>query len=185
MTFNLSEFEFTYDCGYPVYRQIWIKNNLPNLDAYLLRQDILATNPENGEKFIVLYVDPNNYSPVSEGGSNFTAAGKSSVLTVQLRRKGFNAKFQYPEANIGQVIKLIASKCLQDKQLLTVIDFVYPEPEDYFTGYTVREGLFIDVEISTGMLQQNFPVQAYVVPSQQYFPDGFSATFSERNHRWM
>ena len=182
---DLSEFEFTYECGYPEYRQVWIKNNLPNLGDYLLREDILATNTSTGEKFIVLYVDPNSYSPVSEGSSNFTAAGLSSVLTVALKRKGFNAKFDYPEANIGQVIKLISSKALQDKQLITVLDFVQPEPEDYFKGYTIREGLFFTVEIPTGSIQKNYPIQKYVVPSQQYFPDGFTATFTERNHRWI
>lgn len=184
MSFDISEFEFIYECGYPTFRQIWIKNNLPNLPNYDLRSDVVRSTT-SGDYYLTLFVDPNNYSPVSEGGSNFISAGKSSILNVALKRKGFNAKFFYTEANLYQVVRLIAIQALKTKELITVVDFVSPEPEDYFNGYTVRSGLFIDVKSDTGSIQINYPTQSYVVPKQQLFPGSFDAVFKERDHRWM
>ncbi len=148
-----------------------------NEDSNLnIRSDVLEQNGSN--KLLSLFVQPNEYQPLTELTSpDIRDTGSGAFLSVSKVRKGFNATFMYEETNIRICLQLLAKNCFTQKKYIKVLDYISPEPEDYFTGFTLRTGI-IRLPIShLGSVGQTAIAEKT--------PDGFSLSFVETHLRYV
>lgn len=117
--------------------------------------------PENADLFdgdnLIVSVSHTEYKPVYEGTEiEYLDGFSNTVANYSKRRYGFEVEKQDGRIALFYMLSLLRESKKPVSGIMpqtTVLDYAFPEPSDYSTGYTTREGILVMLELTGGNIK--------------------------------
>ena len=151
----MPEFNILLECPTP-YRKVCFKDNCNILASKELA--IESSLIENG--YLCLFVDPDNYQPIYEGGSSrLVTTGVGNSIEASKSRRGFSIRLDYIFNNVRIALNTINRYALNNKLFVECKDYVLPDDDiaSYVNGYTTRYGIISAPLTTTGSISKMVP----------------------------